>query len=125
MIRDYRIAALLMVALALCTKALIPQGYMVAGGAKILTVQICSDGLSHKAMKIVIPMESKQGGQGSGDGECAYGALNAASLAGADAPLLALALAFILALGFAPTRPAPLSRGTHVRPPLRGPPASF
>ncbi len=45
-----------------------------------------------------------------------------ASLAGADALLLAAALAFILALGFAPaTAPRP-RRAVWLRPPLRGPP---
>jgi len=46
-----------------------------------------------------------------------------ATLGAADVLLLALALAFIFALGIAPSRPAPPARAAHLRPPLRGPPA--
>ena len=45
-----------------------------------------------------------------------------ASLAGADAVLLAAALVFILTLGVAPAPPLRLARNPHLRPPLRGPP---
>ena len=57
------------------------------------------------------------------DSVCPYTALGHASLAGADPALLATALAFILALAFAPLAPARLSRIPHIRPPLRGPPS--
>jgi hypothetical protein len=46
-----------------------------------------------------------------------------AGLGGVDMALLALALAFILALGFAPLRPARAASTRFLRPPLRGPPA--
>ncbi|MGC1470359.1 MAG: hypothetical protein WA793_13375, partial [Sphingorhabdus sp.] len=54
---------------------------------------------------------------------CAYSATSMAALGGADAPLLAIALLFILALGFAPVEPLQLQQTNHLRPPLRGPPA--
>jgi len=58
-----------------------------------------------------------------GKGQCAFSPLAFAALGGADAPLLAIALAFILAFGFASTPPLRLARIAGLRPPLRGPPA--
>ena len=128
LIRNYRNLAIVLLALALCIKALVPAGYMIGGSAKILTIEICNDGLGKRFTKqISIPIDSSHGAQkqhGQTDGRCAYSALAMAGLAGADAPLLALALAFILALGFAAQSPAPVARASHLRPPLRGPPAA-
>ncbi len=127
LIHDHRKLAMLLLALALCTKALMPAGYMLGSSSRQLTVEICSDGLgSHITKQIAIPMDGKsQPGQKQSktDSVCPYSSLSMASLAGADAPLLALALAFILALGFAAQAPAPRGRISHLRPPLRGPPA--
>lgn len=122
----HRAAALVLVVAALCMKALVPTGFMVGPSSKVLTVQICEEGLGHSITKqIAIPMKGEpsdsSGKQGKGD--CPFSSLSMASMAGADQALLALALAFILALGFAPVRaglPKPVS---HLRPPLRGPPA--
>jgi len=127
LIHDHRRLAMLLLALALCTKALMPAGYMLGSSSKQLTVEICSDGFGgHVTKQIAIPMDGKsQPDQkhGKTDSACAFSSLSMASLAGADAPLLALALTFILALGFAAQTPAPLGRISHLRPPLRGPPA--
>lgn len=122
-----RLAALLL-ALALVAKALIPAGYMLGQQATVLTVEICADASGAKVTHdIVIPQHGKpgetRGSQAKNDGTCAFSALSMASLGGTDALLLALALAFILALGFAPPAPAPLGRLDRLRPPLRGPPA--
>lgn len=122
-----RLAALLL-ALALVMKALIPAGYMLGAQAKVLTVEICADASGAKIMRdIVVSHNGKpgetRGSQIKGDGACAFSALSMASLGGADAALLALALAFILALGFAPLPVAAIGRLTRLRPPLRGPPA--
>jgi len=131
LIRQHQHVAMLIMALTLCVKALVPTGYMVGAGAtKFLTVQICSDGLqTHQVTQIAIPIHggSKDGHteQGTGDSPCAFSALSMASLGGADAPLLALALVFILALGLVTTVPAQLGRIFYLRPPLRGPPATI
>lgn len=131
LIRQHRHIAMMIVALALCMKALVPTGFMIGNsGTKFLTVQICSDGINHETVQLAIPMDGKtqndgQGHSGKADSPCAYSALSMASLGGADAPLLAIALAFILALGFATLVPAPLGRIFHLRPPLRGPPAAI
>ncbi|HIQ17418.1 MAG TPA: hypothetical protein EYH41_05390 [Novosphingobium capsulatum] len=75
--------------------------------------------------KIAIPMKGEPsdstGKQGKGD--CPFSSLSMASMTGADPALLALALAFILALGFAPVRTSHPKRVSYLRPPLRGPPA--
>ncbi len=64
---------------------------------------------------------SRDGEQASKD--CAYSAIGKSALGGADPILLALAFAFILVLGLAPSRALPARPVPHTRPPLRGPPA--
>ena len=100
---------------------------MPTQGFKVLTVQVCADSIGqHLTTQIVIPPSGvpsgHHGDQGKGEGTCTFSALSMASLAGADAALLVLALAFILALGFAPQAPPLRERPAYLRPPLRGPP---
>lgn len=116
-----RVAALL-VALALCMKALIPAGYMLGGESKTITVQICADSLGAKITK-QIDVGTKDHGKSKADMPCAFTALTHGVLGGADPIQLALALLFILTLGFAPLLPAGVKRVHYLRPPLRGPPA--
>lgn len=116
-----RVAAML-VALALCMKALIPAGYMLGGESRTITVQICADSLGHQITK-QIDVGSKDHGKTKADTPCAFTALTHGALGGADPILLAAALLFILALGFAPHLPAAPKRAHYLRPPLRGPPA--
>lgn len=122
----YRTLALLVVLAALCMKIVVPTGYMVGQNSKVWAIQICDEAVgNHAAKQLVIPMKDggSESGQKQGKGECPFTALSVASMMGADPLLLALALAFILALGFAPA-PVPLPRRvSHLRPPLRGPPA--
>ncbi len=120
---------LLLVVLALFAKALIPTGYMVGNASKVLTVQLCVDGSgATKSTTIAIPMGKESPGQsdshGKTDGTCAFSSLSMASMAAADPVLLDLALAFILLLGFAALASPRLRAITHLRPPLRGPPAA-
>lgn len=123
---QHRLLALVVVMAALCMKIVMPTGFMIGQNSKVLTVQICDDAVGNLVVKqLVIPM--KDGGGDSrheqGKGDCPFSSLSMASMTGADPTLLALALAFILALGFAPAS-FPLSkRIQHLRPPLRGPPA--
>ena len=123
-----------LVALALGVRALIPAGYMpVEAGAKgqMLAISICADGSGSAAQgrQMLIPFSGKidpsQSGSDShdGKGQCAFSTLALAALGGADAPLLAIALAFILTVGFEATPPLRLARIAGLRPPLRGPPA--
>lgn len=123
----HRLLALLLVVLALAVKAAVPAGYMIGQHGAVLTVEICADASGGTVTKqIVIPQSGTPAdGKSAHDkapATCPYAALGLASLAGADGMLLALALAFILALGFATAPPLPLRRISFLRPPLRGPP---
>lgn len=125
LVRNRTLAALLLAA-ALCLKAVLPTGYMVGQQSKVLTVQLCDASSGHAAIRqIAIP--TKEGtGQKNGQkaqGDCAYGSLSMAFATGPDPALLLIAIAFILVLGLAPVRISAPKRISHVRPPLRGPPA--
>ena len=123
LIRDHRTLALLLLACALAAKALIPQGYMAGDGQKFLSVQLCLDGITHKSIAVAVPMSGEHTpAKSAADEPCAFTALSMAALSGADAPLLALALVFILATGFAPRTLTLRGHTPHLRPPLRGPP---
>lgn len=122
------VVAMLAVAAALAVKAIIPTGYMLGepSGTRTITVMLCAD-QNASAMKIVLP--TGDAGQSRSDtshkakdSPCAFGALAAAGLSGADETLLAVALEHVIALGFAPIT-APVLQGFFLlRPPLRGPP---
>lgn len=125
--RDRRRLAALLVALALCAKALIPAGFMVQSQGRVITVAICADASGGQLTRqIVIPHRDSTGGDNShhdkADGTCAWTGLFGAADSLADPFLLVLALAFILALGFLPQRAPPRARSHYLRPPLRGPP---
>lgn len=127
LLREYRRLAAILVALALCMKALVPAGFMVGTSAKLITVEICADASGGKLTRqMAIPLEDGTGGKqsdhGKSDASCAWTAHAQAAHAGTDAQLLALALAFILALGFLRQATEPVRRSCHVRPPSRGPP---
>lgn len=128
MTATHRKLALLLVVVTLLAKALVPSGYMVDGSFKTLTVQICADSSGGVITKqLTVPIKHGPGaasGQAAKDGGiCAFTALSSGSLAAADIELLAAALAFILALGFA-AQAAPFRAAlSWLRPPLRGPPA--
>jgi hypothetical protein len=127
----HQLAALLLAA-ALCLKALVPAGYMVGQQANLLTITICADAPGgHTDRAIAIPFSGTESGSaadhradhGKTDQTCPYSALTMASLTGADALLLAAALAFAVALAYRPIVPASARRASRLRPPLRGPPA--
>jgi hypothetical protein len=122
-LRHRRMAALL-IALTLAMKALVPAGFMLGSDSRVLTVQICADALGQQVtQKIVLPASHSGEDKAKSDSPCHFTALGHAMLGGADPLLLAVALAFVLALGFAPVlAPAP-RRIAFLRPPLRGPPA--
>lgn len=124
--RRHRALAGLLIAAVLCLKAVVPTGFMIGGDMRTITVQICRDASGGAAsQQLTIPVKQDAGDAHGkpAKGECPYAALSMASLSGADPVLLALALAFIVALGFAAPRLAPPRREYRLRPPLRGPPA--
>lgn len=133
LIHDHLRLTLVLLALVLAVKAVIPAGFMLSGDTqRFLTVTICSDASGvPKQMQIALPAKTggasdhgnaaeKAADKGS---PCAFSGTNHPMLGGADPLLLAAVLAFILLLGLAPL-PARPARGTpFLRPPLRGPPA--
>jgi hypothetical protein len=127
MILDHRKLALLLLALTLCVKALVPTGYMVDRKAMVLTVSICADGLGTRTtQQMVIPMKSDPGSQsgenGKRDGNCAFTSLGFGALASVDPALLAVALLFILALGFTGFVQRRFAAPVRLLPPAQGPP---
>lgn len=128
-LRQHRALAFVLVALALVLKAAIPTGYMMESTSRTIALAICHDASGQNGPKeIVVTLGTADRNAVPGKpakGECPYGALSMASLGGADAVLLALALAFIVALGFVPAGNVAFARPGYIRPPLRGPPAAI
>ena len=130
LIRDHARLTLVLLALALAVKAVVPAGFMLsAGGDRFLTVTICSDASgTPKQMQIAIPGKQDSGGDHSDAAakatHCAFSGLSHSALGGADPLLLAGALAFILLVGLAPLPALPRRDIPFLRPQLRGPPAT-
>lgn len=116
----------MLIAFALLTKVLVPVGFMpTAIKDGTITVRVCAGQMLEPAtMEIAIPGLPPKHDNGSQktDMPCAFAGLAMAMLGGIDPTLLALALAFVLALALRPTPPPRLSQPTYLRPPLRGPP---
>ena len=136
LLRNHRAFAAMLLALALCLRALVPAGYMLAPSATLVSVEICGDSPgAHGGRAIVLPMRGTLSGDISGHGQtngpqhqggdqtCPYAGLAMASLGGVDAPLLAIALALAMLLGPGAIGPALFAPARRLRPPLRGPPA--
>ncbi|WP_066650163.1 MULTISPECIES: DUF2946 family protein [Sphingomonas] len=122
LIRNHPRLALLLVALALSMRALLPQGYMVTPSNGTIMVSICS---GQAAQMVAIDVDKHDGDHQDGataDHPCAFSGLGMSAMGGADIVLLAIAFAYVLTLGFlaitAPPRPAV----ARLRPPLRAPP---
>lgn len=120
---------LVLLALALAMKALVPAGFMLsASNERVLTVTICVDASGMpKQMQIAIPNKDEASGDHANAADtsqpCAFSGLGFGALGGTDPVVLAGALAFIILLGFAPPRVLPLRDIPFLRPPLRGPPS--
>jgi len=124
LIRKHRTIAFSLIVLALVMKAVVPAGFMLGTENKVLTVLVCADASGeHLTKAITVPSSGKSEGQAKAGESCPFASLSAASLGADDMPFVALAIAFMLLLGFAPARIPTLAGLTYVRPPLRGPPA--
>jgi len=121
-----RLAALLVV-VALAMKALVPAGYMLAQQTTVFSVTICADAQGKRiAHEITVPNKAGHGDaagdQGKGGGTCSWSSLATGALGGTAPDLLAIALAFILTLGFITAAPPAVRSASRLRPPLRAPP---
>lgn len=132
---DHRTLALWLAMAALTVKLLVPAGFMVGVADGRVALQICS-GFGPVVVAPVADhamadhhdmtgpgMTGHDGTEHAGiEMPCPFAALAHGAVAVADAILLASAIAFVLALGFAAiVRPA-ARRVPFLRPPLRGPP---
>jgi hypothetical protein len=127
LILGHRKYALLLLALALLVKALVPAGLMVERKAMVLTVSICADGLGIRTTEqMVIPMKSDPAShdsdQSKRDGNCAFTSLGFGALATVDPALLAVAILFMLALGFIGYVQRRFVSPVRLLPPAQGPP---
>jgi len=119
--------ASVVIALALAMKLMMPAGFMPTVTSGQIIVSICS-GTGPTTMAIAIPglEHGGQGDHGKQDGAeqpCAFAGL-IAPLAAADLALLAIAILFVIALGFRPMVQWVATAPPYLRPPLRGPPAA-
>ncbi|WP_423601824.1 hypothetical protein [Sphingomonas sp. MS122] len=116
-----RFAAALL-ALALVMKLAVPPGFMPVAASGQIMVLVCTQfGPQHVAIDVP-GMPAKPDDGAKMDQPCVFAGLGLAWLPGADPALLAAALVFILALGFAAVGVPRLARTPYLRPPLRGPP---
>ena len=116
--------ALALVVLALAVRILVPAGTMPGSGDRVLAVEICADASgTPQSQLLVIPGKPAPHETSAAKGQCAFAGLAFPAMPSADPVLLAIALAFILAIGLALVAPALPARFTRFQPPLRGPPA--
>ncbi|CUS45336.1 MAG: DUF2946 family protein [Pseudomonadota bacterium] len=123
----HRLLAGWIVAAGLLMKLLVPAGYMPMASGGSIIIQICS-GYGPMTMAMPIPGKEDQSGQDGQQGKaempCAYSGLSTPSLAAADPLLLALAVLFVMVAATRAAIPIPAAPPPHLRPPLRGPPAT-
>lgn len=123
--------AVLLCAATLLLKLLVPTGYMIGSEHGRMTIELCS-GLAPQPMAVDMPGmhgdmpdHGKSKDHGKAEMPCAFSALSAASLAAVDTIQLAALIAFVMSVGLAGLALPLPSRRAHLRPPLRGPPATL
>lgn len=115
-------------AAALLMKLLVPAGYMASASNGMIVVEICSASGPKTTVMAIPGLEHRQDGggdHGKAEMPCAFSALSAPALAGADPLLLVLAIAFVMAAAFRLAAPRAVAAPAFLRPPPRGPPAVF
>ena len=145
---DHRLCAAWVIGATLLMKLLVPAGFMpvvangtigmvfcggVASAPKAVTMGVAAGVTMTAAMPgMTHDQDSVGASHGSGHQEgsehqgkempCAFAGLSAPSLAAADPLLLALAIAFIIAVVFRRGTASIIRPRAFLRPPLRGPP---
>lgn len=121
--------AVLICAVTLLLKLLVPTGYMIDSGHGSITITICS-GTAARTMTMEMPGmhgdmpdHGRSKDHGKAEMPCAFSGLSAAMLGAIDPIQYAALIAFVLAVGLIATVPPAPSRPAYLRPPLRGPPA--
>jgi hypothetical protein len=123
--RDRPALAALLLAAALCLKALVPTGYMPAAPDTGLIVALCSGAMpAGSTMTMTIPQKGshQDHGTSTADHPCAFAPL-AAALTGADlVPLLLAALAFVFVAAIVRQPLALRATTARFHPPSQAPP---
>lgn len=113
----------LLLLLAFAARALVPTGYMANASADGVTIELCS-GVAGKTVTLALPGIPKHQHDGKADmaSPCAFsgGGFDTATMI--DPILLAIAIAFVMALGFRAPATRRADAPAFLRPPLRGPP---
>lgn len=116
---------------ALLMKILIPAGFMPVVSNGVVGIAICSGSMPVEPT-MSMPMSAAMPGMAHHPDKpdhqgrelpCAFAGLSAQSLAAVDPLVLAAVIAFVVALGVRATTARRLVAASHLRPPLRGPPA--
>lgn len=115
---------------ALALKLLVPAGYMVSSDHGRIAITICS-GVAPQSMNMAMPGmhgdmadHGKSKEHGKAEMPCAFTSLSVQALGAIDPILLIVAIAFVLAMGLRFVARPTLAAPSHLRPPLRGPPAT-
>lgn len=120
--------AVLLCAATLLLKLLVPTGYMIGSEHGRLTIELCS-GVASQPMAMEMhgdmPGHGKSKEHGKAELPCAFSGLSAAALAAVDPIQLAALIAFVMSVGLAGLALPPPCHRAHLRPPLRGPPATI
>lgn len=113
----------LLLALTLALRALIPAGYMASASSNGVTIELCS-GVAGKSVTIALPGTSKhqQDSRSQAEQPCSFSGAGFDSAATIDPLILAIAIAFVIALGVRSTPFSYRETPAYLRPPLRGPP---
>lgn len=109
------------VSAALCLRVLMPQGYMPAFEQEQVEVLICH-GTSDAPASLRLDVSADKYSDAAK--QCAFADLAVPLLGAIDPVQLAPALAFVLALWLAFSSAVLFRAASHLRPPLRGPPAT-
>ena len=124
-----RYFAVLVCAATLLFKLLVPAGYMIGSEHGRITIELCS-GVAPRAVTMAMPRmhgdmpdHGKSQDHGKAEMPCAFAGLSAPSLGAIDLIQLVTFIAFVMAVGLSPTVLPAIIRRSHLRPPLRGPPA--
>lgn len=121
--------AVLLCAVTLLLKLLVPTGYMIDNDHGRMTVTICSGfgpatvTMDMPGMHGDMPDHGKSKDHGKAEMPCAFSGFSAAMLGSIDPVQVAALIVFIQALGLIAIVPPPPSRPAYLRPPLRGPPS--
>lgn len=123
--------AVLICVAALLLKLLVPVGYMVGNDHGRVAIMLCP-GAGSTPMPMPMVTSGAGGGtidhgksqdHGKGELPCVFGGLSTAMLASIDPILLASLIAFVIKLGTPAVPPLTVADPSHLRPPMRGPPA--